>query len=63
MNQYTSEIKENIIYFFNIQFWSNYLHITLQATLVFNNLGFICINNMFLIGFDPRVLVLNRNLF
>jgi hypothetical protein len=41
------------------QFWSNSLHITLQATLVVNNLGFICINNMFLVGFDLRVLVLN----
>jgi len=45
------------------RFWSNSLHITLQATLVVNNLDFICINNMFLVGFDPRILVLNRNLF
>jgi hypothetical protein len=28
-----------------------------------NNIGYILINNMFLMGFNPKILVLNQNLF
>jgi hypothetical protein len=35
-------------------FWCNPLHRNLQATLLVNNLKFICINNMFLVGFKPN---------
>jgi hypothetical protein len=45
------------------QFWSISLHITLRYAWLINNLGFICINNIFLMGFNPRVLILNWNLF
>jgi len=43
--------------------WTNSLHRTLQVTLLVNNREFICINNIFSVGFNPMVLVLNRNLF
>jgi hypothetical protein len=39
--------------------WTNSWHKTFPVTLLVNNIEFICINNIFSIGFNPRVLVLN----
>jgi hypothetical protein len=44
-------------------FWFISLYLHLCMTSLDNNIGFIFINNMFLMGFNPRILVLNQNLF
>jgi len=43
------------------QFWSISLHPHLCYACLVNNLEFISINNKFLMGFNPKVLVLNPN--
>jgi hypothetical protein len=45
------------------QFWSISLHPHLCYACLVNNLGFISINDKFLMGFNPKVLVLNPNPF
>jgi hypothetical protein len=44
-------------------FWFISLYLHLRMTTLDNNIGFIFINKMFLMGFNPRILILNQNLF
>ena len=66
VNSIEKKNKENhkpILKFFydSDLFWFISLYLHLRMTSLVNNLRFICINNIFFLGFNFSVLILNRN--